>query len=125
MEYRDITQIILDAAIEVHRRLGPGLLEKTYQRCLAHELSLRGLSVQTEVSLRIEYKGLVVSDAYRIDILVEDMVVIELKAVDQLINVHKAQVLTYLKTGDYKLGLLINFNQPRLIDGYVRIANGI
>ena len=101
------------------------MLEKTYKLCLAHELVLRGLSIAVEVSLPIVYKGLRIPDAYRIDILVEDTVVIELKAVEALHDAHKAQTLTYLRTGDFRLGMLFNFNHTRLMDGYVRIANGV
>ena len=125
MTINEISRIVLDAAIEVHRQLGPGMLEKTYKLCLAHELALRDLRVALEVSLPIQYKGLRVLDAYRIDILVEDAVVVELKAVEALHDAHKAQTLTYLKTGDFRLGMLFNFNHTRLIDGYVRIANGV
>ena len=125
MTLNEISKIVLSAAIEVHQCLGPGMLEKTYKLCLQHELQLRGIKVIAEVSLAITYKGINILDAYRIDLLVEDVLVVEVKAVNGLTDVHKAQTLTYLRTGDYRLGLLINFNHPRLMDGYVRIANGM
>lgn len=123
MTHNELSSMVLAAAIEVHKRLGPGMLEKTYKLCLAHELTLRGLSVATEVSLAIVYRGLEIRDAYRIDILVNDLVVVEVKAVDRLIEIHQAQTLTYLKVGDYRLGMLLNFSFPTLMKGYVRVVH--
>ena len=120
-----ISGIILDAAIAVHTALGPGLLESAYQACLAYELTSRGLRVQTQVPLPIKYRGVCVDAAYRIDLIVEDLVVIEIKAVERLAPIHEAQLLSYLKLSDKRLGLLINFHVIRLKDGYKRIVNGL
>jgi GxxExxY protein len=120
-----ISGIILDAAIAVHTALGPGLLESAYQACLAYELTSRGLRVQTQVPLPIKYRGVCVDVAYRIDLIVEDLVVIEIKAVERLAPIHEAQLLSYLKLSGKRLGLLINFHVLRLKDGYKRIANGL
>lgn len=113
------------AGLEVHKALGPGMLEKAYETCLAHELELRGLCCRRQVALPVSYKGLVVQDAYKIDLLVEERLVLELKVVEKLLDKHKAQLLTYLRCGDYRLGLLINFNTALFKNGVVRIANGL
>lgn len=113
---------ILDAAIEVHRELGPGLLESAYQHCLCYELGLRRLSFQREVALPVIYKGVELDCGYRLDIVVEDLIIIELKAVDCLEDIHTAQVLTYLRLSKKPLGLLINFNVPLLKNGFKRLA---
>ncbi|MFA4923394.1 MAG: GxxExxY protein [Ignavibacteriaceae bacterium] len=115
--------IILDSSIEVHRNLGPGLLESVYEVCLCKELSSRGVKFQRQVSLPVTYKGELLDADFRIDVLVNDKIIVELKAVELLLPVHKAQLLTYLKLANKKLGLLINFNVPRLIDGFVRMIN--
>jgi GxxExxY protein len=120
-----ISGIVLDAAIAVHTALGPGLLESAYQACLAYELMSRGLKVQQQVPLPIKYRGVLVDAAYRIDLIVEDLVVIEIKAAERLLPVHDAQLLSYLKLSDKRLGLLINFHVLRLKDGYKRIVNGL
>ena len=120
-----ISGIILDAAIAVHTALGPGLLESAYQACLAYEFTSRGLRVQTQVPLPIKYRGVCVDVAYRIDLIVEDLVEIEIKAVERLAPIHEAQLLSYLKLSGKRLGLLINFHVLRLKDGYKRIANGL
>jgi len=119
-----LTGIILDCSIEVHRNLGPGLLESVYEVCLCKELSLRGIRFLRQVQLPVNYKGEKLEAEYRIDILVEDEIIVEIKACETLHPVYIAQVLTYLKLSDKKLGLLINFNVPKLIDGYKRIING-
>ncbi len=118
-----ITGEIIGAAIDVHREIGPGLLESAYEQCLCHELSLRGLTVQRQVALPVEYKGVHLDCGYRMDVVVEDAVLVELKAVEQLLPVHDAQLLTYLKLSGYQLGLLMNFNVPVLKDGLKRIVN--
>ncbi len=118
-----LTGQIIGAAIEVHRHLGPGLLETAYQCCLAYELKTLGLRVDEQVLLPLVYKDLTVEPAYRLDLLVEDQVVVELKAVEQLTAAHEAQILTYLKLANRKVGLLINFNVKILRQGirrYVR-----
>jgi len=119
-----LSEIILDCSIEVHRNLGPGLLESVYEVCLCKELSLKGIKFQRQVLLPVNYKGEKLDADYRIDILVEDEIIIELKSVEQMNPVYEAQLLTYLKLADKKLGLLINFNVPRLIDGFKRMLNG-
>ncbi len=113
----------IGAALEVHSVLGPGLLETTYELSLQHELQLRGYEVQRQIPLPIEYKGLVVPEAYRIDLLLEDQLVIELKAVETLQPIHSAQLLTYLKMSGKHLGLLINFHSVRLTDGIKRLVH--
>lgn len=115
-----ISHEIIGAAIEVHRALGPGLLESAYQRCLARELDVRGISFQREVWLGIDYKGVIIQQAYRLDLLVARLVVVEIKAVSSLTPIDDAQLLTYLKLGGWPLGLLINFNVPVLKDGIRR-----
>ena len=119
-----LSGIILDCSIEVHRNLGPGLLESVYEVCLCKELSLMGIKFQRQVLLPVNYKGEKLDADYRIDVLVEDEIIIELKSVEQMNPVYEAQLLTYLKLADKKLGLLINFNVPRLIDGFKRMLNG-
>jgi GxxExxY protein len=124
MTENELSTIIIGAAIEVHKQLGPGLLESTYEHCLAYELRLMGLDVKQQVALPIVYKGIKLDAGYRIDLLVEDKVIVELKAVEALADIHTAQLLTYLKLKDMKLGLLINFNTVLLKDGIKRIING-
>ena len=121
---RHRTHDIVGAAIEVHRRLGPGLLESTYEMCLGRELSLRGISFQEQVPLPVDYRGLQLDCGYRLDIVVERSVIIEVKAVARVLPVHRAQVLTYLKLTNLRLGLLINFNVEVLRSGLYRIING-
>ena len=119
-----LSGIILDSSIEVHKILGPGLLESVYEICLCKEFDLRGVRYKRQVTLPIEYKGEELDADFRIDILVEDKIIIELKSVEILHPVFEAQLLTYLKLADKRLGLLINFNVPRLIDGFKRLING-
>lgn len=114
---------IIGAAIEVHKALGPGLLESVYETALFHELKLRGLNVEKQKQFDFRYKGLTLESAYRIDLLVEDLVILELKAVDALNDVHKSQALTYLKITGKKLALLINFNVRLLKNGIKRFKN--
>jgi GxxExxY protein len=118
-----ITGEIIGAAIEVHRELGPGLLESAYEQCLCHELSLRGLRCERQVPLPVEYKGVRLDCGYKMDVVVENVVVIELKTADKLLPIHDAQLLTYLKLSGHSLGLLLNFNVPVLKDGLKRIVN--
>jgi len=120
MEINEITEAIIGAAIEVHRGLGPGLLESTYQRCLRHELVLRNIPHKYELPLPVVYKGLGLDCGYRLDLLVLDAVVVEVKSVQIIDRIHDAQLLTYLKLGGYRAGLLINFNVPVLKDGIRR-----
>lgn len=124
MKTNDITQAIIGAAIEVHRALGPGLLESAYEECLCRELSLRGISFERQRSLPVEYKAVKLDCGYRLDLLVEDSVVVEIKAIDTVLPVHEAQLLTYMKIGGWKVGLLINFNVPVLRQGIHRRVLG-
>ena len=116
----ELTHEIVGAAIEVHRYLGPGLLESAYQECLCHELRLRGVDFRRELNLPLQYKGIKLDCGYRVDVLVADLVLVELKAIQILTAVHEAQLLTYLRLGGWKVGLLINFNVPVLRDGIRR-----
>ena len=117
----DLSNKIIGCAIEVHKQLGPGLLESAYKECLMHELSISGLKIQKEKPVPIIYKDIKLDHGYRIDSLVENKVVIEIKTVENFTDVHLAQVLTYLKLGDYKLGLLLNFHVTTLRNGIKRI----
>lgn len=123
MELNLLTGEIIGAAIKVHKALGPGLLERTYLECLCIELELLGINFEKEKSLPIKYEGLKLETAYRIDLLVEGKVIVELKAVETIKEVHKAQTLTYLKLSENEVGLLINFNVSRLKDGIKRFVN--
>ena len=120
-----ISRCVIGAAIEVHRYLGPGLLESVYQQCLVRELLLREIDVETELVLKGECKGMSFDVDYRIDMLVADKVVVELKVVDSLLPVHKAQLLSYMKLSGKRLGLLINFNEAAVKDGIKRIVNNL
>ncbi len=120
-----LTQQIIGAAIEVHRALGPGLLESAYETCLCHELSLRQIPFDRQKQLPVVYKGVEIECGYRLDLLVADTVVVELKAVEQLLPVHQAQVLSYLRLGGWEVGLLINFHVPVLRQGIRRIVLGL
>jgi GxxExxY protein len=115
---------IIGAAIEVHRHLGPGLLEGAYEECLCRELDLRGIPFKRQHPIPIEYKGAVFENAYKIDVFVSDLVIVELKAVEKIDPVHEAQLLTYLRLTNVWLGLLINFNVPVLKDGIRRRVMG-
>jgi GxxExxY protein len=114
------TAAIIGAAIEVHPQLGPGLLESAYELCLCHELHLRGLPFKCQVDLPVSYKGLHLDCGYKIDVIVNDEVILELKAVEKILPVHEAQLLTYLKRSGKKVGLLINFNTSLLAQGIIR-----
>ena len=123
-ELNELSQIVVDAAFKVHKHLGPGLLESTYRLCLVHELKLRGLEVRQEVALPINYEGLKLDAGYRADILVNGEIIVELKATECLLAIHQAQLLSYLKHSNKRLGLLINFNTVLLKNGIRRIVNG-
>lgn len=116
------TAPIIGAAIEVHRHLGPGLLESAYEECLCHELHLRGLPFERQVALPVPYKGLLLACGYQMDVVVNQEVVLELKAIERISPVHEAQLLTYLKLSGKHVGLLINFNTPLLTRGIKRIV---
>ena len=123
MEDNKITEKIIGAAIEVHRALGPGLLESAYQECLIYELKSIGLKVKKELMLPIIYKDIILGHGYKIDLLVENKIVLELKTIDKFTDVHYAQILTHLKLSNYPLGLLINFNTKLLKNGIKRFIN--
>jgi len=112
-----IVEKIIGCSIEVHRNLGPGLLESAYEQCLANELSLKNINFKRQLPLAVEYKGIKLDCAYRTDLIVEEQVIVELKSVENILGIHEAQLLTYMKVAHIKHGLLINFNSVKLIDG--------
>lgn len=118
-----IAKEVVDAAFKVHSHLGPGLLESAYEACLAHELLKRGYCIERQKGQPVIYEGLEIEVGYRLDLLVENLIIIELKAVEQLAPIHQAQLLTYLKLSNKQLGFLMNFNVPLIKDGIRRIAN--
>ena len=118
--YEDLTNKIIKAAIEVHKILGPGLLESAYEECFVYELIKMGLSLKQQLMIPIKYKNIELKTKYRLDLLVEDKVITELKSVEKLTPVHEAQLITYLKLSGYRVGLLINFNEKLLINGIIR-----
>ena len=123
MDRNAISGQIVDAAMKVHSALGCGLLESVYETCLAHELASRGLEVKKQVAMPIRYEGVVLDSGYRMDLLVGDAVVVEIKAVERMLPLYRAQLLTYLKLGGYELGLLLNFNTVHLRQGINRVVN--
>ena len=123
VEINQLTGQIVDSAMRVHSQLGPGLLESAYEACLAYELQRRGFRVLRQLALPVEYEGLRIDAGYRIDLLVEDVVVVELKAVEALHPIHRAQLLSYLRLSRKRVGLLLNFNVRRLRDGIERFVN--
>lgn len=124
MSENEISSKIIGAAIAIHKELGPGLLESTYEICLAYELKELGLDVKQQQALPVVYKNVKLNAGYRIDLLIENKVIVEVKSVEALADIHTAQLLTYLKLKDVKLGLLINFNEVLLKNGIKRILNG-
>ena len=125
MDENRIGELILGCAVKIHKSLGPGLLESAYEACLAHEFDNSGLSYKRQVTLPVFYDGQRIDAGYRLDLLVADRVVIEVKAIEALAEIHKAQLLSYLKLGGYRLGYLLNFNVPRMKDGICRLVNGL
>ena len=125
MNLRDLTRNIVGAGIEVHREIGPGLLESAYRQCMCHELTLRGLRFRCEVDLPVRYKGTLLNCGYRVDLVVEELIVVELKAVEKIGPVHEAQLLTYLKLGGWQIGLLMNFHEEILTKGLKRKVLGL
>jgi GxxExxY protein len=121
--YDILSKEILDASIFVHKEMGPGLLESVYELCLDKELSLRNIKTNRQVALPLRYRGYEIDKEFRIDLLIEDEIIIEIKAVDYLLPVHEAQIISYLKLADKKLGFLINFNVPLLKNGFKRFVN--
>jgi len=122
MEFAELSDRVIGCAIEVHRCLGPGLLESVYSHCLAHELTGSGILFEREKAVCVAYKDVQIDCGFRFDLLVENCVIVELKAVDRLLPIHRAQVLTYLKVSKIRVGLLINFNSRVLKDGLIRVA---
>jgi len=123
MDIEPIAREIVDTAIRVHTRLGPGMLEGAYEACVEYELGKRSLRVRKQVPMPLHYDGLTLDIGYRLDLLVEDAVVVELKSVQQPLPIHTAQLLSYLRAGDYRLGFLLNFNTVHMRDGIKRIVN--
>ncbi len=121
-EINEITSQIIGAAIEVHKQLGPGLLESAYEACLAYELIDRGLQIEHQKPLPVRYKDVQLDAGYRLDLLVQDIVIVELKAVEKILPIHEAQILSYLKLSGIKVGLLINFNVKLLKNGIKRFS---
>lgn len=121
----DLSFVVIRCAMRVHTELGPGLLESAYEACLAHELRKNGLKVETQVALPVTYDGIQIDLGYRLDLIVEDRLVIELKAIENVLPVHKAQLLSYLRLSKRKLGLLINFHVTHLREGILRVVNGL
>ena len=123
MEINELSGVVIDAAMKVHTPLGAGLLEHPYKVCLRHELAKRGIEVRSEVTLPVVYDGITIDIGYRLDLLVEDALIVELKAVEQITSLHRALLLTYLKLTKKSLGLIINFNTPHLKNGILRLIN--
>ena len=122
MEFDDLSKRVIGCAIEVHRELGPGLLESSYEQCLAHELSLSRIAFQLQYPQPVQYKGIQLDCGYRIDMLIEDQLIIELKSVEEIKGIHEAQLLTCMKLAGIKTGLLINFNVTKLKNGIKRFV---
>jgi len=125
MNENEISKIVVDAALKVHKALGPGLLESVYEVVLAHELRSRGLKVQRQLSIPIRYENIHFDEGFRADLVVEQKVIVEIKSVERTSRVHKKQVLTYLRLADTRLGLLINFGSELIRDGITRLVNGL
>ena len=123
MDINKISGKIIGAAIEVHKNLGPGLLESAYEQCLCYELNLQGLSFERQQPLPVVYKGKRLDCGYRLDMVVDNAIILELKACETILQIHKAQLLTYLKLSGLQLGLILNFNVPVMRDGIVRMVN--
>ncbi len=125
MSENDIAQIVIDAAFHIHKETGPGLLESVYEIILADELERRGLSVERQVSVPVMYKGRILDEGFRADLIINEKVIVELKSVERVKDVHKKQLLTYLKLSEKKLGLLINFGESLIKHGISRVVNGL
>jgi len=125
VDINELSSKIIGAAIDVHKVLGPGLLESAYEKCMCHELTLRGLGFESQKPLALSYKGENLDCGYRLDIVVEDRIIVELKSCEAIEPIHKAQLLTYLKLSGFQLGLLLNFNVTVMRDGIARIVNNL
>jgi len=122
MEFDDLSNRVIGCAIEVHRHLGPGLLESAYEQCLAHELSRNNIAFQLQLAQPVRYKDVLLDCGYRIDVQVENQLIVELKSVEKLLGIHEAQLLTYMKLAEIKIGLLMNFNVTKLKEGIKRFV---
>ena len=125
MTENEISKIVFESGLKIHRKLGIGLYESIYEECLFHELKKAGINVEKQKSLNIQYEELFLENAFRMDLLVENKVVLEIKSVENLTNFHAAQLKNYVRLGNYKLGMLINFNSQLFKNGVLRIANGL
>ena len=125
MNDEELGRAIIGAAIKIHSVVGPGLLESAYETCIVYELERQGISVRRQVLVPIRYEGMAIDNGYRIDLLVGDRVVVELKAVEAILPVHRAQLLRYLRLGSFKLGYLLNFHVPHMRNGILRMVNGL
>lgn len=125
MTENEIGSTIIASAIKVHSVVGPGLLESAYETCLLYELEKQGLSTERQVLIPLRYEGLLIDNGYRVDLLVADRVVVELKAVEGILPVHRGQLLSYLRLGGFKLGYLLNFHVAHMRDGIIRMVNGL
>ena len=125
MNINKLSSRIIGAAIEVHKALGPDLLESAYEKCICHQLCIGGLSLEIQKPLAVRYKGINLDCGYRLDVVVEDAIILELKSCEKIEPIHKAQLLTYLKLSGFKLGLLLNFNVTLMREGIVRIVNDL
>jgi len=125
MTENEIATQVVDAAYQIHTKLGPGLFESVYEVVLAYELKKRGLQVERQTPIPIEYETIKFDEGFRADIIVENKVIVEIKSIEKLANVHKKQIITYLKLTNMKLGLLINFGEALIKDGIVRVVNGL
>ena len=123
MTHNEISSIVIDVALDIHRKLGPGLLENVYQEIMVYELQKRDLQVDKEVAVTVKWEDVTIGSGFKADLLVEDKVIVELKSIEKLAPVHKKQLLTYLRLADKRLGLLINFGEELLKDGLVRLVN--
>ena len=122
MEFEELSNKVIGCAIEVHRNLGPGLLESTYEQCIAHELKIEGMAFKLQYPLPVEYKGIKLDCGYRIDLLVDNCLIVELKSVENVLPIHQAQLLTYMKLSGIKIGLLMNFNVKYMKNGIKRMV---
>ena len=125
MTYNELSSRIIGAAIDVHRELGPGLIESVYERCLVHLLRETGLHVETQVPVPIVFRGIELGKPLRLDVIVEHRIIVEVKAIESIPDVHSARLLSYLRLTNKKLGLMVNFHQSRLVDGVRRVVNGL
>ncbi|MDX9958472.1 MAG: GxxExxY protein [Spirochaetia bacterium] len=125
MTENELAAIVVDISINIHKTLGPGLLESAYESILAYELGIKGLHVERQVPLPLMWHGMIVHESFRADIIVEKKLIIELKSIEKLLPVHKKQVITYLKVSSFKLGLLLNFGSSLMKEGIVRLVNGL